>query len=255
MKISSRPTNNRAASRRTLPAADTANSVNDPATRTRSLTATTTDEDTVAIAGIPASELTPHVQAALQKLMAEITSLRQSVAQLKDQVKAAETQADQDPLLPVLNRRAFMRDLDRALAFARRYGTRATVAFIDVDGLKGINDHHGHAAGDAVLSHMVTTISDNIRSGDSFGRLGGDEFGLLLVQTDEALAAKKMESLSRCVSQSPVKVDDAMVQVQISFGLAALASQGADTQHTAETLLALADQRMYEQKSTRSVTR
>ncbi|MEO1151297.1 MAG: GGDEF domain-containing protein [Pseudomonadota bacterium] len=249
MKISSRPPQKR----KPVPRADPAHESVQMGTQAArpgavNSTAADGDDDFLSIAGIPAAELTPRVQAALQTLMAEITSLRQSVAHLKDQVKAAEAQADQDPLLPVLNRRAFMRDLDRALAMARRYGTRAVLVFIDVDGLKSINDRHGHAAGDAALTHLVTTITDNIRSGDSFGRLGGDEFGLLLAETDAPLATTKMENLAARVRQTPIEVEAAMVPVRLSYGLCALSEAATDHTLTSEALLALADTRMYARK-------
>ncbi|MEL6379989.1 MAG: GGDEF domain-containing protein [Pseudomonadota bacterium] len=249
MKISSRPPQKR----EPVPRADSAHESVQTGTQAAhtgavNSTAAGGDDDFLSIAGIPAAELTPRVQAALQTLMAEIASLRQSVTHLKDQVKAAEAQADQDPLLPVLNRRAFMRDLDRALAMARRYGTRAVLVFIDVDGLKSINDGHGHAAGDAALTHLVTTITDNIRSGDSFGRLGGDEFGLLLAETDAPLATTKMENLAARVRQTPIEVEAAMVPVRLSYGLCALSEAATDHTLTSEALLALADTRMYARK-------
>ena len=180
------------------------------------------NSDLVEIAGIPEAELTPKVRAALQALMAEVESLRAQLGALRQKVVDAEALADRDPMLPILNRRAFVRDLDRTLSMVTRYGTRASIVFIDVNGLKSINDRHGHAAGDQALAHIAETIAANIRSGDSFARLGGDEFGLLLLQADAATAQAKAEDLAARIARTPIPTEDGSLSVSIAHGIVPL---------------------------------
>ena len=83
-------------------------------------------------------------------------------------------------MLPLLNRRAFVRELTRYISFAGRYNTPASLIYFDLNHLKKTNDTLGHAAGDAVLAHFTEVLTAHVRDSDSVGRLGGDEFGVLL---------------------------------------------------------------------------
>ena len=91
-----------------------------------------------------------------------------------------EARADVDPLLDILNRRGFERELKRSLAYVQRYGGEAALLFVDLDGFKAINDRHGHAAGDALLKAVARELTGHVRASDTVARLGGDEFGVLL---------------------------------------------------------------------------
>ncbi len=97
-----------------------------------------------------------------------------------------EKTADQDQLLPLLNRRAFVRELTRYIAFTGRYNTPASLIYFDLNHFKQINDTHGHAGGDAALEHFAETLLSHVRDSDCVGRLGGDEFGVLLTHADQA---------------------------------------------------------------------
>jgi PleD family two-component response regulator len=121
---------------------------------------------------IPDAEYTPRVHEAMMSMTLEIRTLRQ---RLEDMEKSA----DLDPLLPVLNRRAFMRALRRQISTSVRYKSRAALVYLDLDGFKDVNDCFGHACGDATLVHFAEVLRKNVREGDLIGRLGGDEFGIV----------------------------------------------------------------------------
>ncbi len=102
-----------------------------------------------------------------------------------------------DALTGLLNRRAFVEALDREYARNRRFPRPLTLAYIDVDNFKGINDAHGHAAGDALLVAIAQAMGNSVRDVDSVGRLGGDEFAILMPETDaeaSKAAIRKVES-------------------------------------------------------------
>ena len=82
------------------------------------------------------------------------------------------------------------------MAFSQRYGTPASIVYFDINGMKQVNDTYGHSAGDAVLLAVAKLLLDNVRTTDVVGRLGGDELGVVLVQTDEARAEHKAAELA-----------------------------------------------------------
>lgn len=196
-----------------------------------------------AISEIPEAELTPAVRKALFPLRAETEKLRAELAVVRRQLHALEGLAYRDPLLGLFNRRAFMRELERAVAMADRHGEHATVVFIDVDGMKAINDAYGHRAGDAALKHVAQTLVDNVRQTDAAARLGGDEFGLILTYTDKAVAEAKAERLAELIAAAPVDAGPGAFTVRISYG-AALIEKGASV----DKLIELADSAMYQYK-------
>ena len=102
-----------------------------------------------------------------------------------------EARADIDPLLDILNRRGFERELKRALAYVKRYGTQAALMFIDLDGFKAVNDRHGHGAGDALLKAVARELIGHVRASDVVGRLGGDEFGVVIWHVGEVQASRR----------------------------------------------------------------
>ena len=199
--------------------------------------------DTTEILGIPESEFTPKVRDAIMKLMAEVDSLRRELQTSKKRIENLEKLADTDSLTPVPNRRAFVRELSRMMLFAERYSAPASVVFFDLDGLKQINDTHGHAAGDAAIIHVAEVLSANIRDSDFVGRLGGDEFGVILPYADEPAAAAKGSSLAQAVSAKPVDWKGTPLTVKVSFGAQAV-TPGMD----AAGALDAADRAMYAQK-------
>lgn len=199
--------------------------------------------DSASIMGIPEAELTPRVRDALMELMGEVDSLRREVSGLRDRLRESEQLADRDPLIPVLNRRAFVRELSRVIAYGRRYGDPAGLVYFDIDNFKQVNDAHGHAAGDAALHHLAKLVLGHVRETDIVGRLGGDELGLILVRTDEVAAQSKASSLSDLVARQPLRYGGSEIRLSISVG--AVAFTGDDGPDDA---LARADRAMYEAK-------
>ncbi len=199
--------------------------------------------DETSFLGIPEDELTPSVQTAVATLMEEIDQLRQDLEHSSKRVEELETVADEDPLVPVLNRRAFERELARSISFAGRYEAEASLIYIDLNNFKQINDKFGHGAGDVVLQTIGELLVEKVRQSDIVGRLGGDEFGVILVQTREALAQKKMRSLLQDIAEADIEYDGAKIPVSASAGTAAL---GAG--HESKDVIARADEEMYRDK-------
>ncbi len=196
--------------------------------------------DEATIMGIPASELTPKVRAAIDELLTEVQSLRDELDQARRRMDHLERLADQDPLTPVMNRRAFVREMSRIMAFAERYGAVSAVLYFDVNGLKEINDTHGHAAGDAVLSHVAETLVANIRSSDVVGRLGGDEFGVILARADSEEAVTKAQILAAAISAAPLLWEGLQFDVNVAYGAHSLVAG-----QEANDALKAADRAMY----------
>ncbi|MES2343190.1 MAG: GGDEF domain-containing protein [Pseudomonadota bacterium] len=202
--------------------------------------------DRTAFLGLSEADLTPAVQGAVKTLLTEIDDLRGEVARLKAKLSEAETLADRDPLTPLLNRRAFIRELGRIRTFAQRYGSPASVVYFDLDGFKGVNDRFGHAAGDAALQAVAERLAANVRDSDIIGRMGGDEFGVILVQADEATARAKAESLAQAIEASPIQFGDWSAPLHISYGVREITP---DTEP--EALVAEADAAMFAAKRLR----
>ena len=198
---------------------------------------------TASILGIPEEEFTPSVRAAVMALMQEVDSLRRELAQTRARLGAAEELADRDHLVPLLGRRAFVRELTRYIAFTGRTSMPASLLYFDLDRLKAVNDAHGHAAGDAVLTHFSEVLLSQVREGDSVGRLGGDEFGVLLTCAGREQALKKADRLAATLQERPATWNGRTIPVSFSCG--AFELKPGDT---AETALARADAAMYAHK-------
>jgi len=202
--------------------------------------------DQAGFLGLSEAELTPQVQGALKTLLGEIDDLRGEVARLKGQLAETAGLADRDVLTPLLNRRAFMRELGRISTFAARYGASASLVFLDLDGFKSVNDRFGHAAGDEALKEVAARLLANVRDSDIVGRLGGDEFGVILVQADLLTAQSKAETLVKVIEGAPVQCGDWSVPLHISAGVRQIEPGAAP-----EVALAEADATMFVRKRER----
>jgi diguanylate cyclase (GGDEF)-like protein len=156
---------------------------------------------------------------AVARLVAERDAAWDEIARLKLRLAEVEHLADRDPLTPVLNRRAFVREVTRAAAFCGRYGTPASLVYLDLDGFKAVNDRFGHAAGDAVLAWVASGLVERVRESDVVGRLGGDEFGVLLLQVDGPAARTKAASLAEELAREPVAFEDRFIPVRTAVGV------------------------------------
>ena len=199
--------------------------------------------DVATIAGIPDTDLTPKVRVAIEMLMAEVQRLREDLTRSHQRVGYLEKLADEDSLVPVANRRAFVRELGRSVALAERYGTAASVLYFDINGMKAINDQHGHAAGDAALKHVGEILTNSVRESDVVGRLGGDEFGVILVQTDTGRAVEKADSLANAIATNPLEWNGNVLGLSVAYG-----AHTAKSQENAGEALEQADKAMYAHK-------
>ncbi len=200
-------------------------------------------EDVATVMGIPETELTPKVRKALQQLMAEVYSLRQELEEARQRVGYLEQLADQDSLAPVLNRRAFIRELSRMAAFEERYGAAGAVLYFDVNGLKTINDTLGHAAGDEVLKRVCEVLLRDTRASDVVGRLGGDEFGVILAQSGLEPAGVKAAKLAEAIAAEEVDWQGEPLKVTVAYGAHTLSGN-----QQADDALEAADKAMYANK-------
>ena len=202
--------------------------------------------DSAEFLGISQAEMTPAVTAAVQTLLGEIDDLRGEVGRLKVRLAEVEDLADRDALTPLLNRRALLRELGRIRTFAQRYGSPASLVYFDLDDLKGVNDRLGHAAGDAALKAVAERLLAHVRESDIVGRMGGDEFAVILAQADHATAEAKAAALARAIEAEPLKFGEWSAPLHISWGVREI-SQDAEP----EALVAEADAAMYARKRER----
>lgn len=170
--------------------------------------------------------------------------LRASLAELRERLGEMERIADTDTLTPLPNRRRFERELQRVVSHASRHGTPAAVLYIDLNGLKGINDRYGHVAGDAALIHVARLLQELIRSSDVVARIGGDEFGLILDHLDHNSAIETAERLGRCISRSPLELGGTQVAIEAAIGVATVLPGDS-----AEDVMRRADANMYRAKT------
>jgi diguanylate cyclase (GGDEF)-like protein len=150
-----------------------------------------------------------------------------------------------DALTGLLNRRVMKNALARECSRCQRYGHRLSVVFIDLDDFKAANDAFGHETGDALLRHWAQLLKRCARASDVVARFAGDEFVVVLPESDAASAQRFMERVARAAADRPLKTPSAEIPVRFSFGVATMGEQKPDTP---EGLLQRADQRMYEAK-------
>lgn len=196
------------------------------------------------IFGVPESHLSPQVKTAFNVMIGEIDSLRLDVEQLKLSLAEAEASADHDTLAPVYNRRAFMREASKIVALVKRHEIEASLIYFDLNNFKAINDSFGHAAGDAVLRSIGEILIRQTRETDIVGRIGGDEFAVVLTHVGPDAARVKAESLVAAVCTEKVLHNGEAHFVSAAYGITNF-SQG----DTAEGVLARADEAMYADKA------
>jgi len=154
-----------------------------------------------------------------------------------------ERRAKTDPLTGLANRRGAEEALARESDRSRRYGVPLSLLVLDVDGLKRINDHDGHEAGDAVLTHMAALLAETVRSVDSPARWGGDEFLVVLPDTNGAQAKRLARRLLKRVHERPARLGEKELPATISIGVAEY-----DREEPLEHLVRRVDQAMYDAK-------
>jgi diguanylate cyclase (GGDEF)-like protein len=178
------------------------------------------------------------------RLIEEISLLRGKVARLQERVAQLDQLAHQDSLINLPNRRGFMRELERLIARVDRYGISAAMLFVDVDGLKMINDTLGHRAGDEALIQVANLLSKGVRHSDVVARIGGDEFGILLESSDADAAHETAARLIEQISSCEVLHDGEALPLSVAIGVGMI-----DALDTAEAVMERADEAMYRRKA------
>jgi diguanylate cyclase (GGDEF)-like protein len=166
------------------------------------------------------------------------------IADLRRAHAAVQEVARQDPLTGVANSRAFREMLEREIARLRRTGSPLTLAYVDLDRFKTVNDTLGHAAGDELLRGIGRRLASTLRSTDSVARLGGDEFALLLPNTDVAAASQALERFRSSVLATVEALRGAPPGVGATIGAIVFEQPPA----SADEALRAADRKMYEGK-------
>jgi len=203
--------------------------------------------------GVDLGRLDRRTRAAIEALSEEVLALRDEASELRAALADAELLADNDTLTPIFNRRAFEREVRREIALSGRFQTPLSLIFIDLDNFKLVNDIYGHAAGDSVLIKVASILMDRTRETDIVGRLGGDEFGIVLAHATFEDTQRKAAQLAEAIDALEVR-DEAdpslpVVRVGASCGIVEWR-----TGQSAAALIARADQAMFLEKSRRKAS-
>ncbi len=172
--------------------------------------------------------------------------LREGFVQLAERIAQTWTLATQDQLTQVANRQALLTRLDSEIERATRYGRQLSIAMIDIDHFKRFNDTYGHAAGDLILHRIAQTIQESVRRVDIVGRYGGEEFLIILPETEVDAAASIAEKIRRLVGREEIILaDGTVVGATLSAGVAG----GMGVHIRLDELIRDADNALYSAKS------
>jgi len=177
-------------------------------------------------------------------LLEEIARLRGEVSRLEARVEELDRLAHRDPLVPLANRRGMLRELETMIARHDRHDSPAAVLFVDLNGLKMLNDSFGHMGGDAALVTVAEKLIEGTRATDCVARLGGDEFCVLLEHADEKSALETAERLVEIIADEQCLFEGSAMPLSVAIGVT-LIEKG----DTAATVLARADKAMYRVKA------
>lgn len=166
--------------------------------------------------------------------------LSQEIAQLRLRILELEHAADTDPLVPVYNRRAFLREIARAQTVMERYDMPSAIIFFDLNEFKAVNDRFGHGVGDQLLKMTGEVLQAGVRDCDMVARLGGDEFGILLFKSDIEVARAKAQTLCCRIAEQGIDMPTGRVSLSAAWGVSP-----CEPGDTVEQVLARADRAMY----------
>jgi diguanylate cyclase (GGDEF)-like protein len=188
----------------------------------------------------------PAVEDVLKKLSAEDRQIVEGALQRAEKTEIdLRYLAEHDSLTGLLNRRCFRAKLDRYVSFTARYGGQGAVMIVDIDGLKEVNDQLGHQPGDNLIRRVADVLRERVRATDMVARLSGDEFAVLMPQTDTAGAMQLGEDLRAEVAEGFPQGSE-LGTATISVGIAMF---GGERGEGAEAVLVAADHAMYRAKA------
>ncbi len=177
-------------------------------------------------------------------LLIGLTGIVLWLLRLKHSQLRFKRMATRDGLTGILNHQHFIHESERQLRHLERKAVHASLLWMDLDHFKQINDTHGHAAGDAVLRHIVAVCHKHLRPGDLFGRLGGEEFGLLLLECERDHAIAIADRIRQAIEGDPLEHEGMMLKVSASVGVASTSNAG----HALQRLCRRADAALYRAK-------
>jgi len=177
-------------------------------------------------------------------LLNEVMHLRGEISRLKEMIEQLDELAHQDSLIELPNRRGFMRRLDETISRVRRYDEEAAMLFVDLDGLKLINDSFGHRAGDEALIQVAALLVKGVRKSDCVARIGGDEFAILLTNASDTVANDTAARLIDEIAGCDFMHDGDALPLSVAIGVA-IVSPDDD----AESVMDRADEEMYKRKA------
>jgi two-component system, cell cycle response regulator len=178
----------------------------------------------------------------LQARVAVHQKLARTIRELEASQKLLQEQAASDPLTKLHNRRAFFEDGKRHFAHARRHGNDLSIVVFDIDHFKKVNDTYGHQAGDEALLAMARILTTNTRTEDTPARIGGEEFAILLPDTNRLGAAVLAERIRASIEKHRFSFEGFSLSMTASAGIA---SFDVDGRESLEQLIGVADKRLY----------
>ncbi|KPA15819.1 histidine kinase [Candidatus Magnetomorum sp. HK-1] len=170
--------------------------------------------------------------------------LVESDDKLKEYAKLMEKLANIDPLTNIYNRRFFMENAEKELARSLRYDRSFSLLMMDIDYFKKINDTYGHAGGDKVLKSVTNLCSEALRDSDIIGRIGGEEFAIVLPETNEEKAFEVAERIRTSLSELIITYEGEEIQVTMSIGISSLSNHSKKL----DDILKNADDALYQAK-------
>jgi diguanylate cyclase len=179
----------------------------------------------------------------LQTARRKVAEAEQNIESMKDELERVKSMLQQDPLTGLLNRRGIDEAFRQEASRCERHASRLCAAIVDLDDFKALNDTHGHVVGDRALLHVANLIRTTLRPTDRIGRLGGEEFLVLLPDTGSDEAGTVMARIQRELAACPLQQAGETIRIAFSCGIAERC-----TQEALEALVARADTALYEAK-------
>ena len=180
--------------------------------------------DVAFIMGIPVAELTDKVQEALSIIMAEFDRVRGELDHIKEHAHYLEELADSHPFLPVMSRRALLRELSRVLTRAESTETNNSFLYLDITNIEDIKRTVGRTAAESALAHAAAVLGETLRGSDFIGGLEGNDLGVILTVTEDAAAVEKTEEMVAALTGRPFGWQGRTIHLAVAWGLHSFAA-------------------------------
>jgi diguanylate cyclase len=184
------------------------------------------------------------IKAVTERYRTQLAEAKETIREQAEQLLKVRAEADLDPLTRIANRGTFDKRLAEEMNRAGRYGIPLTLAVVDIDNFKVINDTHGHVTGDRVIRGVARVLTEQRRESDFVARYGGEEFAIILTHTDELQARAMVDRVRRKVEESRFVIEGESLSVTCSVGLAKQSSK----EEKPEAFVSRADKALYQAK-------